>query len=399
MSDNPTPLHEPEGDGEPSSSVGESGGGSHTESAQSPVPGGVLPQEAEGGVRPTPPGAPTGKPGRVKRRPHARLGLWTVAAVACVAAGTVGSLLAAHSVARNNAAEARRAFRLTSGAVASTLTVAIKHQEDLAIAASTYFAGDPKASASAFDRWARWAHALGRYPELERLDFIALRSTPGSPVVKPLVSGTALKSPGVLASTTRAGAVPVVTVARSPNYYCVTVAEVVRGPAKRRQTGPGHCALTPARLSSRATGLSRYASASVGSGRALEIEVPVYEGGTPPPTVTARKAAFVGWVRELLGPGAVLQQALAGHPGTALHLRHRSGSSNVLFTGGTPRPGAQSVPSNLHNGWTVRTYGPSVSAGVLTDGQALALLIAGITMSVLLGLLVFLLGTSRTRTR
>ena len=129
-----------------------------------------------------PPGSRTDKPGRVKRRAHGRLGVWAVAAVACVAAGTVGSLLAARSTARNNAAEARREFHQTSGAIASTLKLAIKHEEDLAVGTSTYFAGNPSGSAAAFEGWARWAHVLGRYPELERLDLIALKKTPESAV-------------------------------------------------------------------------------------------------------------------------------------------------------------------------------------------------------------------------
>ena len=399
MSDNGKPLHEPAGDGETNSSLGGSDSPSHTERAQSPVLGTAPSQEAEDGVRLMPAGLPTDKSGLLKRWAHGRPGIWAVAAVACVVAGTVGSLLAAQSVARKNAAETRRTFHLTSGAITSTLKVAIKHEEDLAIAASAYFAGDPKASAAAFDRWARWTHALGRYPELQRLDFIALRSTPGSSTAKPLVAGTALRSSGVLPSPTTAGAIPAVAVARPPVYYCVTVAEVVRSPAKRRPTTLGHCALTPARRSSRASGLSSYASVSSGLRSRLEIEVPVYEGGTPPPTLTGRKEAFVGWVRELLAPGVVLQQALAGHPGSAVRLRRRNGSSNVVLTAGTPQPGAQSVARNLHDGWTVRTYGPPASAGVLNDGQALVLLIAGIALSVLLGLLVFLLGTGRAQRR
>ena len=47
----------------------------------------------------------------------------------------------------------------------------------------------------------------------------------------------------------------------------------------------------------------------------------------------------------------------------------------------------------------MRTSGPRADADILTDGQAMALLIAGITVSVLLGLLVFFLGTGRARAR
>ena len=71
----------------------------------------------------------------------------------------------------------------------------------------------------------------------------------------------------------------------------------------------------------------------------------------------------------------------------------------MVFTGGTAPPGAQSLTGNLPNGWTVRTSGSPAGADILTDGQALVILIAGITVSVLLGLLVVLLGTRRARER
>ncbi len=104
----------------------------------------------------------------------------------------------------------------------------------------------------------------------------------------------------------------------------------------------------------------------------------------------------MGWLREVLVPGVMLQQVLQGHPGYALRLRYKTSSSNVAFASGAPQPGAQSNSVDLHNGWTVRTFGPTpAGADVLTDGDALALLIVGSLLSVLLGLLVFILGAGR----
>ena len=89
----------------------------------------------------------------------------------------------------------------------------------------------------------------------------------------------------------------------------------------------------------------------------------------------------------------MLAQALAGNPQYALHLRHTSGASSVVFTSGTPGHGAQTSTSNLHGGWTVRTFGPAApSADVLSDTGALELLIGGALLSLFAGLLVFMLG-------
>jgi diguanylate cyclase (GGDEF)-like protein len=116
----------------------------------------------------------------------------------------------------------------------------------------------------------------------------------------------------------------------------------------------------------------------------------------PPSGFTARRGAFVGWLREVLLPTVVLAQASQGHPESAVRLRHRVGSSNAVFSAGTPQSGAQSTTTNLHNGWSARSFGGPVGAGVLADWHALVLLIAGILLSVMLALLV-LVGGVRPR--
>jgi diguanylate cyclase (GGDEF)-like protein len=119
--------------------------------------------------------------------------------------------------------------------------------------------------------------------------------------------------------------------------------------------------------------------------------------------VFGRTAASVGWLREVLVPGALLGGVLVGHPGYALsvtyrpHGANRAGSS-LVFTSGAPRSDAQNTTLNLHDGWTVTSFGPSAGANVLNNGDALALLIGGILCSVVLGLLVDLLGAARWST-
>ncbi len=60
------------------------------------------------------------------------------------------------------------------------------------------------------------------------------------------------------------------------------------------------------------------------------------------------------------------------------------------------RPGAQSATTGLHDGWTVTSFGPAAGASVFTDGDAFAVLIGGILLSVLLGLVVDVLGGTRS---
>ncbi len=66
-----------------------------------------------------------------------------------------------------------------------------------------------------------------------------------------------------------------------------------------------------------------------------------------------------------------------------------------------PPGGRRAIPrsrrSTLHNGWTVESFGAPLQAGVLADWHALILLAGGVLLSLLLGVLVLVLGTSRTR--
>ena len=68
-----------------------------------------------------------------------------------------------------------------------------------------------------------------------------------------------------------------------------------------------------------------------------------------------------------------------------------------MFMSGKSPAGAQSATISLHNGWTVTTFGPPLPGGVLEDGDALALLVAGTALSLLVGTLMFVLGTGRAR--
>jgi diguanylate cyclase (GGDEF)-like protein len=331
MSDSATPQHNPERNGAPDDpSAAEPVHGSPEQPAQSQTPSAVQAQSTHGGTQATLPPVPsTDMTGRIKRMARGRRVVWAAMVVLCVAAGTVGSVLAAHAVARNDAATARQAFHQGSTAIASTLSLAIRHEEQFVVSASTFFADHPKASHAEFAAWVKWARTLRRYPELDALGL--------------------LKLPGA----------------------------------------------SPALLLARDTALSIYTPISARGGRALAVETPVYRGNLTPRSVFGRRAASVGWLREVLLPGVVLGEALRGHPGYALRVRYQAGTANVMFADGTPRPDAQNTTIDLHDGWSLRSFGAPAGSGVLADGSALVVLTGGILLSALLGLLVFLVGTRR----
>jgi diguanylate cyclase (GGDEF)-like protein len=129
----------------------------------------------------------------------------------------------------------------------------------------------------------------------------------------------------------------------------------------------------------------------------LAVEAPVYPGGTIPTTAAARAATVLGFVGLTTRPSFVLAQALAGHAGTAVAFHYGSGSTKVTFRAGSTPPGAQSSTIDLGNGWHVTTFGAVDGSGVLSNSNALALLLGGLALSLLLGAFIYVLGTSRSR--
>jgi diguanylate cyclase (GGDEF)-like protein len=331
---------------------------------------------------------------RLKRAARDRRSVWAVTAL-LVLAGTIGSVLGARSVARSDADKARLAFHLTSQEIASTLTLAIKHEEDLVISTSAFVAANGDMSPTGFDKWAESVHALQRFPELQNIGLVAqipatrLAAFQRRIAVEPM-RPLGLSSPG---PSERFQVLP-----PGPRpYYCFAVAGLARSMASYLPTGVDYCALASTLAPSRDTGVSSYAPFVNGNVATLGVETPVYRSGVVPATVAERRRAFVGWLGELLVPGIVLQRALQGHPNTGVTFRYGSGSSHVVFRSGNAPRHAQSARVDLHNGWTVQSLGPAIASGVFANRSALTVLIGGILLSVLLGLLVLVLGTGRMR--
>jgi len=145
------------------------------------------------------------------------------------------------------------------------------------------------------------------------------------------------------------------------------------------------------------TGRTNYTAVNLGSGNILGLQAPFYRGGKLPSTVKARRAAFVGWVGMALNSQLVLANALRGYPGVAVAFRYNETSPSIVFRSGSAPHGAQSALIDLHNGWTVQTFGAAASGSIVGDGHALALLVGGLALSLLLSALVLVLVTGRAR--
>jgi diguanylate cyclase (GGDEF)-like protein len=327
--------------------------------------------------------------GRIKRH-H----VWVAVAVLLAVVGVVGSVFAARAVARSDAEKARQAFRSSSADVASTLELAIQHEEDLVVNAATYFLGNPDGSNAEFAGWANVARVSERYPELQGFGLLVLVPA----VDLPAYSERAVAD---LAGRKRLGpdgAFAVVPPGERP-FYCLSPAGVVMNRTVAEPVDVDYCAgeLGRVLLATRGSGHGAYLPFKIGKETWLVIQTPIYAGGAVPATVGARRAKFSGWVGTVTDPKVVLDRALQTHPGMAVSLRYHLHSSNVAFRSGRAPDGAQSETIDLRNGWSVTTFGVVASGGVLANGTALALLLTGTVLSILLAALVFVLGTGRAR--
>jgi diguanylate cyclase (GGDEF)-like protein len=310
-----------------------------------------------------------------------------------VVAGCSGTVIAAGVQSRDSASQARQLFKSQSVEVAANLELAIQHEEDLVASTSAFIAGNPGASSAEFTQWASAERALERYPEVLGL---------GTAVIVPASRLGAFASAGkrdLPGSGATGRPFSVIPPGRRP-FYCLTVGAAARG-GNSIPAGLDYCDGPLARpiLAARDSGVSAYLPIKVGTATGLSAFNPVYRGGVIPATPAARRQSFVGWVGLTVAPGFLLHHALAGHPGTSVTFRYSAGASNVAFRSGPVTGGSQSSAIDLHNGWTVRTFATAPASGLFNHGRPVALLVAGIIVSLLLGALVFVLGTGRARAR
>ncbi len=323
---------------------------------------------------------------------HRHLWIVVVAAV-LVVGGATGSIVAASAIARNNSVKSSQAFRSSSAEIASTLQLAIQHEQDLAVSVGGFIIGNPSASNSQFAQWVRSVNAMARYPELLAIGQSMLVPAAGLPA---FAARESTDPAGPLAANGTYQVVP----SGSRAFYCLVTGQVSRDPKLLFPAGTDFCARSQGDVSlatTRSSGQGIYQPTTVGNLTVLGVQSPVYEGGVVPATEAARLASFIGWVGTVVDPQVLLARALQDHPGTAATWRYRNSSSNVVFRSGSAPIGAHTTAFDLHNGWTVTTFGAVASASVLENRNALAVAFTGALLSLLIAVLLFVLGTGRAR--
>ena len=318
--------------------------------------------------------------------------VWLVAAASVVVIGSIVSVLGARVIARSDSHSSRQAFVTSSVGIASTLNLAIQHEQDLAVSAGAFFIGNPDASQAEFVQWTSSVRAFERYPELVGIAEVVV--VPASQL-----SAFATQAEADPAGTLGPGGTFEVIPAGSRPYYCFVTVAKARSAQSVNPAGSDLCdtELGPSLMEARDSGKGAYVPYGAGKSVELIVGTPIYRGGAVPTTVQGRRQAFIGWTGSQVLPSIVVATALHGHPDTAVAFHYENGPINVVFKAGSAPTGAESTTISLHNGWHVQVFGEVTGGGVLTNRNALALFLSGIAFSLLLGTLLYVLGTSRSR--
>ncbi|HUF99651.1 MAG TPA: bifunctional diguanylate cyclase/phosphodiesterase [Ilumatobacter sp.] len=314
-------------------------------------------------------------------------------AAALVVGGSVGALIAATSVAQSDADTSRATFVTSSGAVASTLQLAIESEDALLVHASGFVLDHPESSNAEWVQWLTSRRVFERHPDLERIGLLVTLT----PAQLPAFTIRATNDPsGPLEPD---GTFQVIPPGDRPLHCFVAVQQALPDEVQI-PAGYDFCAdpaISKIVVTARDTGQGSYLPTLEELGKSgLIVQVPIYSGGTVPLTVAARRDAFVGLLGVQVGSSNVLDRALHGHDDLAVTLRFEDEYSEAQFSSGTMPEEWQSATFDLENGWTVETFGTASSDRVVDNRTALMLLGAGIALSALaaIGLV---LATGRAR--
>jgi hypothetical protein len=80
--------------------------------------------------------------------------VWAAGAALLIALGVTGSVLGAGAISHTDAQQANSSFGASSAEIASTLQLAIQHEQDLVVSAAAFVIGNPDGTETEFVRWA-----------------------------------------------------------------------------------------------------------------------------------------------------------------------------------------------------------------------------------------------------
>ncbi len=328
-------------------------------------------------------------PGPAHKR--SRRSFWIAIAVGVVTIGFLGAFLGANNLAQSDNQQAHQNLQTSAAEIAATLNIAIQHEQDLAISAGAFIIENPNASESSFVRWVKNVDAFHRYPEILAVAIVKVvrPSQLRAFAVRANINARESKEPSQTFTLTPPGKRP---------FYCLVDVEHARPGLTEIPIGLDMCDSSLGRqlLQARDSGLDTYAPDSLGGPAAFAVGTPLYRNGSHPTTLAGRRANIIGFTGTEIQTNTILTTALEGHPKDAVAFHYQQSGSNATFKAGHRTKNAMSATVNLHNGWHVKVFTAAITGGVFEADDSTMLLLGGALLSLLLGLLIFVLGTSRS---
>ncbi len=323
------------------------------------------------------------------RRPQAHLRplrFWTLLAALFIAVGATASVVGSLAVANAATQKSQKMFVSSSNEVAATIQLSIQHEQDLIESTESFLIGNPDATQAQFTQWINDVHVMRRYQDVYGLGVIDYVTAAQLPAYAARESADQSHPFNVAPSGSRP-------------FYCLAPMGFFRKGMGALPKNIDVC-MTDEKtviLNARRSGKSAVLPLTFSGQRVMGLETPVYRGGGDPATVAARERSFLEVIGLLLVPHTFLTAALVGHPDTAVALHYDDAASSLVFRRGVVPPHAQVERINLHDGWSVDVLGTPLHGGLLSNDNALALLVSELVLTLLLGAVIFLLGTGRAR--
>ena len=323
-------------------------------------------------------------------RRHKRL--WWVNALVVALIGVTCTVLVARSVTQSDSQKEKVAAATISSQIASNLTLSLQREQDLAVNTGAFIIADPTVTQQQFQAWTAYAQVFERYPEVVGIAEVVL-------VTRSQLAGYAAQVDAHPSGLLRPGTTFTLTPAGDRPYYCFPERSQARAGQLVTPADTDICDTTLGSgfLATLVTGHGGYLPYGSGATTAMVVGMPIFRPGMPTDTPQARQAALIGWTGTQLDPGIILRSAVRGHAGTAVSFHYSSAGQSASFASGAVPPGAQPTTVALHNGWSVEVFTPPSTPGLLDVPNVLWLLSTGVLLSLLLGALILLLGTGRSR--
>ncbi len=310
---------------------------------------------------------------------------WLIGVTILVLLGVIGSFIGAVTVAHLDSQKMRQSSLVTSTAIASRLELAIQHELDLTTAVAAFIASNQEATQARFRNEVKSIQAFKRYPELQGLAELVL--IPASKLSAFVTKENSLLPAGQSFTVQPPGV---------RSHYCFTTLFESRSVQQSAFLGIDQCDSQLGTLIMRARDDGQPTYLPYG-GSLLVVGQPIYTGNTVPTTVKARHDAFIGWVGMEIIPSVVLDSLVASYPKIKVVFHYQVRSISENFMAGATSAKAYWSTIDLHNGWQVKTFGEANVEGVFSGSGPLGVLFGGIAFILLLGLLIYVLGTGRAR--